>query len=206
MTQTQPQVEFQAEGHIYRLAGRELTSVSHVLEWGGVKPSPRFMGGGGGSSYWADLGTAAHLAMRLDLEGRLDESSVSRAVRPYLTAGRGFCAATGLTPQALELLLFDEALGVAGTLDVLAWLPKFKGDQGQTWLLDWKTGVKAPWHAAQTAAYAHLYGRRDVNRGAVYLSEDGSYHLERHTDPADYNAFLGAIGVANWRRRNRLID
>lgn len=203
MTQAQPQVEFEPEGHIYRVGGRQLTSVSHVLEWGGVKP--RFMGGGRDPAFYTERGHAAHLAMRLDLEGRLDESSVCDVVQPYLHAGRGFCAATGLVPQALELQLYDEALGVAGTLDVLGLLPLLKNAEG-AWLLDWKMGVKEAWHKVQTAAYAHLYGRRDLNRGTVYLSEDGSHHLERHTDPADYNAFMGAIGVANWRRRNRLID
>jgi hypothetical protein len=195
---------FDAESHTYTLGRRQLVGVTTLLDWGGVKPS--FRGGGSGrGQYLMDLGTAVHLACKLDAEGRLDESSVADVVAPYLAAFRAFCEASGFEPQVLELMVWSKLLGVAGTLDTLGWCPLLRNGAG-TWLLDYKTGLKEAWHQCQTAAYAHLYGHREVKRGAVYLSDDGTFHLQRHEDPADFDGFLGAIGVANWRRKNKLTD
>ncbi len=202
MTVSADVLTFDAESHTYTLGQRQLVSVTTLLGWGGLKPA--FMGGGGGrGQYLMDLGTAVHLACKLEADRRLDEASVAQVVWPYLKGFRAFCKASGFAPQALELMVYCKLLGVAGTLDALAWCPLLKNGEG-TWLLDWKTGVKVAWHQCQTAAYAHLYGHRNVKRGAVYLGDDGTFHLERHEDPADFDGFLGAIGVANWRRKNKL--
>ena len=195
---------FDAASHTYTLGRRQLVSVTEVMGWGGLKP--RYFGGNSErGQYLMDLGTAVHMACCLEAGGRLDESSVAQALQPYVDAFKSFCKASGLRHQALEMMVFSKMLGVAGTMDFLGWLPKLK-NAGGTWLLDYKTGVKVAWHQAQTAAYAHLYGDRGVKRGALYLAQDGTYHLERHEDPADFDGFLGAIGVANWRRKNKLTD
>ena len=197
-------LSFNADTHTYTLGRRQLVSVTTLMGWGGLKP--RFMGGSSGSAHYAmDVGTAVHLACKMDAEGRLDESTLAQVLWPYLKGFRAFCKASGLRHQALELMVFSKLLGIAGTMDFLGWCPLLKNGEG-TWLLDYKTGIKQAWHQVQTAAYAHLYGDRSAKRGAVYLGNDGTFHLERHEDPGDFDGFIGAIGVANWRRKNKLTD
>jgi hypothetical protein len=194
---------FDAPTHTYSLGRRQLVSVTTLMGWGGLKP--KFYGGGANGQYLMDLGTAVHLAVKLDCEGRLDEASVAQPLQPYLAGFRAFKSASGCEHQALEMMVFSKLLGIAGTMDFLGWCPLLKRGEG-TWLLDYKTGIKQAWHQAQTASYAHLYGDRSVKRGALYLGNDGTFHLERHEDPADFDGFMGAIGVANWRRKNKLTD
>ena len=74
----------------------------------------------------------------------------------------------GLRPLEVEAFLINETLGYGGTLDLIAEL------DGETWLLDWKTGKSVAWpdgrvyadHRLQLAAYA--------NAGFIASSPAGS--------------------------------
>ena len=196
-----PEPTFDALNHEYRLGGRTLVPVSTVLSWGGLKGGFG-AGRGGGSNLPAEVGTATHRAIALDISGRLREASVDRRVRPHLDAFRLMREETGLVALNTELMVWSEPMGVAGTLDVLGILKALGAGR---WLLDWKTGASADWHAVQTAAYAWLYGDRTLRRAAVYLRDDGSYKLDPYEDHMDFTAWEGAMSVAAWRKHRNLV-
>lgn len=189
---------FEEAGHTYRLDGKLLTPVSTVLDWGQLKGS--FQPGRGGLNLAARIGTAAHKAIALEIRGRLRESSVDRRVRPYLEAFRRFRDDQALMPLNIELMVWSDPMAIAGTLDMKAII----GKERDQWLIDWKTGAKAPWHAVQTAAYAWLLKERP-RRAAVYLRDDATYSLDEHDDPMDYSGWEGAINVAAWRKHRNLV-
>jgi hypothetical protein len=53
----------------------------------------------------------------------------------------------------------------------------------------------------QTAAYAEALGEPRIKRRVVQLRRDGTYRTERLTDRADWNLFLSALNIYQWRNR-----
>lgn len=196
-----PELQFNPDRHEYRLGDKLLVPVSSIIEWAGIKGFMAGGGGGGGPNLAALVGTATHAAIKLDVEGRLDESTVDRRAMGYLAGFRAFKNDLNILPLNWELMVWNEAAGVAGTLDMVCTLQGIKG----WWLLDYKTGAKCDWHAIQTAAYAWLKGDRTLNRACLYLREDGSYKLDEHKSPLDFDAWLGCIALANWRKARGLV-
>lgn len=200
-TTTQAALSFNPERHEYRLGDKLLVPVSTIIEWSGCKG---FMGGGAGGGapgLAALVGTATHAAINLDIQGRLDESTVDRRAVGYLAAYRVFRDDLNILPLNWELMVWNEAAGVAGTLDLICTLKDIQGP----WLIDYKTGAKCDWHSIQTAAYAWLSTDRMLNRACLYLREDGSYKLDEHKSPLDFDAWLGCIALANWRKARGLV-
>lgn len=155
-------------------------SSSHTYTYGeDVWPSVTQIVSAARNPFWtqraADKGTAAHLAIRLDIAGELDMSSVDQAIVPHLMAWRQFVL--DVMPETIlsECVVWSQEHKYAGTLD---W---YGGIGGVPVVVDFKTGAVPKWAGKQLAAYAHAlaesHGR--VARGAriLQLTNTGRYKL-----------------------------
>lgn len=192
------EVEFTPDVHEYRVGGRVLISVTQVLKKAGY-----LRGYEGINPFYADRGTAIHLATEYEDKGTLDLEVLDPRIVPYLEAYRDFKAATGVRIEAIEERFHSVEDGYAGTRDRRVQIGSKRG------VLDIKSGRPAPWHPIQTAGYAKplvvaQHARPDaeaVCRWALYLSGDGAYRLVEHTDPQDFIEFTAALVVARGQRR-----
>ena len=120
----------------------------------------------------------------------------------------------GLRPLEVEAFLISETHGYGGTLDLIAEL------DGETWLLDWKTGKSVAWpsgdvysdHRLQLAAYAHAdfiakpgdptrYPLPEVTRfGIVHVTDGGTRLYEAPVTDADWTAFRACLHLHAWRK------
>lgn len=180
-------IHFEAESHTYRVAGRELPSVTTVLKSAGLIDL---------TWYTEDarvVGQHAHLACRFDDENDLDESNLPPVVAGRVAAWRAFKRDTGAEVLAIEQPVANESHGYAGTLDRrIRW-------HGALWVIELKPATPERWHALQLAAYAACVTQRH-RRAVVHLHEDGKYRVREYDDPRDLAVFHAALTLHNWRK------
>ena len=120
----------------------------------------------------------------------------------------------GLRPLEVEAFLINETLGYGGTLDLIAEL------DGETWLLDWKTGKSVAWpdgsvyadHRLQLAAYANAgfiarigdperHPLPAVTRfGIVHVTDGGTRLYEADVTERDWIAFRACLNLWDWQK------
>lgn len=187
-----PQLDFDAETHVYRVGDRVLPSVTQVLEEVGFVDKAWYTDEGKTRGTYVAEATALWDREELDVD-TLDEN-----LRGYLEAWVAFRAAWQCDILAIEEPVWHPTFWYAGMLDRRA----RQRDAGK-YVLDIKTGQEQCWHALQTAAYAECLRHRDLihyDRAAVYLRPDGTFKFSRHSDPRDRDIFLAALAVCNWKR------
>ena len=194
--QAQDELLFQEKTHTYTLNGRELPSVTQILDEAGFIDPTWF------TEESTQRGTDVHLLTRFHDDGRfeksgdLEESLVSSELRGYFEAWKEFRRVSRCKVLAIELMVWHDTLWYAGMLDRLL---AFDGHACA--LIDIKTGGHAPWHALQTAGYAVCPTAPPVTaRYSVYLRSDGTFKLKRHEDPADLDVFRAALACSTWKR------
>lgn len=200
-----PTIEFIEEGHRYLLDGREVPSVSGIIESGYdfrfVDPDKLAAA--------ADFGTKVHKAIQLHEEGRLNRATLATELDLRLIQWERFKADCGYLPEACEERVASKRWQYAGTMDSRGlWLPGFSNPTGEEMaaLVDVKTGQEYPVHKLQTAGYkvaAVEMGLLPAStlRASVYLDAD-SYTVRYHdNNAADEMAFCGLAAYANWKRR-----
>ena len=115
-----------------------------------------------------ELGTAVHKAVELHEKGTLDMDSVDDAVRPYLKSYLEAKRFYRFTVIETELTVYSRVLRLAGTVDLVADVPRFG-----TSLIDLKTGMISPTHPLQLAIYDVMY--RTMNPGVKTSGPFGLY-------------------------------
>lgn len=120
----------------------------------------------------------------------------------------------GLRPLEVEAFMLHETLGYGGTCDLIAEL------DGETWLLDWKTGssVASPAgevyrdHRLQLAAYANAefiarendperYPLPPITRyGIVHVTDGGTRLYEAAVTDRDWVAFRACLALHAWSK------
>ena len=188
-----PDLTFDAASHTYRLGGVRMPSVTQILdplqELDGI---PRHI-----LEAAAAFGTNVHLACHLLNQGVLDEDALDPALVPYLTGWRTFLSDVSGVVIGSEVRVINRQLRYAGTLDSLVRI------KGVTELVDIKATAAIPRTVGpQTAAYAQALGEPRIKRRVVQLRRDGTYSTERLNESTDWNLFLSALNVHNWRHRN----
>lgn len=191
-----PKLEFDADQHRYFLDGRELPSVTTVLKSVGIIDPSKYADGDA-----ALRGTYVAEATALLDRGELIEEGLDARLVGYIRAWKAFLADNEVETFLVEERVYSSKYGYAGMLDRTAHF------QDRHWLFDIKTGARERWHGIQTAAYREC--RPDLKqrigclhqRGAVYLKPDGSYKLDVHDNPDDWDAFLSALNVHNWKEK-----
>jgi hypothetical protein len=131
----------------------------------------------------------------------LEWSTLDQSYVNYVVAARKFLRELEVKVLVSEYRMGDEAMKVAGTLDVLGIIKR------NTWVVDWKAVAMVPRTAGpQTAAYDWLYrrqmggGSRPMKRAAVQLLPNGEYKLYPFEDTRDLNVFFSALNI--WHFRN----
>lgn len=188
-------LDFDEAGHVYRVDGRVIPSVTQILEplydWSGI-PRPILQAA-------AERGAAVHKACELyDLE-LLDESSLDDEVAAYLEGWKRFREDTGFIPERVEARVYSARWGYAGTVDRTGRLKR------KHILLDIKSGQVSPVTGPQTAAYAEalteMSGDKFVARYGLYLRPN-DYRLVPYDTPTDWLVFQSALNLATWRKNN----
>lgn len=194
--------------HEYRVDGALVPSVTQI-----IKPlKPDFSGiREDVLNRKRELGVAVHLACELDIKGELDEERTSPLVMKYLSAWRKFSHDTGLDVIASEQQLHHQALGYAGTVDLLAMLRLGKDTTNVPWVLDFKTCLDPhPSFGVQLSGYAMLADTNDARewakcrRGTLHLEPDGRYRLQEYKDhQKDNSAFMACLAIHHWKAANK---
>ena len=152
-----------------------------------------------------ERGTLVHTATALyDRDAlTLEEMQADPLLEPYVRAWVKFRDDVLFIPEGIEVQVYSTRHRYAGTIDRIGKL------RGVPVVLDIKTGaalnpVTALQLAAYQVAYNELYPKAKVKeRWAVQLGADGKYRLYQYKDDAgDWSAFLSALTLYNWRRRN----
>jgi hypothetical protein len=190
-------LEFEQEGHVYRLDGKPVPSVTQILA-----PLEDF------SMVPRDVLEAArifgqhvHEACDLFNRGELDWDSLDPSLVPYVCAWKQFIDDSGAIVVASELRVAHKKLGYAGSPDcVLAWrsrvvVPDIKA-----------TAVVPRTVGAQTSAYAEAYhsmhGGKKPERYCIHLMPN-SYKTHPRKDPADWSLFLSCLNIYKFKEKNR---
>lgn len=186
------ELAFDEASHTYSVAGEVWPSVTQVLdplqELDGI---PRDI-----LAAAAAFGSNVHAACHLDNIGELDDATLDPLLLPYLTAWRKFQTDTGAVVLMSEHRVAHPRLRYAGTLDTICLIG------GVRELVDIKSTAAIPRTVGpQCAAYAEALGEPRIRRRVVQLRRDGTYRAERLTDRSDFNLFLSALNIYNWRHR-----
>lgn len=189
-------IDFKPEGHEYRVGGRQVPSVTQILEplyeWSGIPLATMIQA--------AERGTAVHRATELYDFGILDEESLDEETAAYLEGYRKFLADTHFTPERVEHKIFSTEHDYAGTLDRTGIMGRHKNV-----LIDLKSGVVTPVTGPQTAAYAQALsersGERVSRRYGLYL-RPYEYRLVRYDDKLDWYVFRSALNLKRWRQNH----
>lgn len=153
----------------------------------------------------ADVGDEAHNSADAYLNGNPDGNSVG-----HMRQLQSFLDTSGYTPLYSEVTLLNRDPGYAGTADLIACAPS-----GEVVLVDYKTG--------KAVREKDMLQVEALARAKVILHEDGkesdpppvssvgilhlrprSWWFHHNTNPVarnrNWDAFLGAMLVADWRR------
>ena len=200
-TKNDARLGFDEATHSYTLGGLRFTSVTQALGLVGIADF---------SAPWFDevvkaKGSALHEAIRLDVNGQLDEASIDAETQGGVEGWRRFVADTRAVIEFAEQALCDPDHHVAGRLDYIVTMTQANGRTVRM-LIDVKRALY-PSAAVQTAAYADMaYALYDqpvlLQRGALVLPGDGSYTLYPFTDPLDRTLWQAAVHILNFRRRH----
>lgn len=180
----------------YMHEGVRLLSVTEALGLAGISAY------GGGNIPTAVLDKAADRGKRVhywcelldqgDIDGLPEEGD---EIRPYVESYVKFKKDTAFCPRLIEHPATNILFRYAGTVDRTGLL------NGKPVIIDLKTCVAlSPVYGPQTAGYAGLVeGGSAMGRYALQLRKDGKYRLEPYSDPSDWNTFLGALSVAQFK-------
>lgn len=187
----EPLITFDRAEHLYRIDGVVVPSVTQVLTGAGLVDSRYF------NNDATNRGSAVALITELHDKGTLAEQSVPPGLRGYLEAWKSFLADSKCEITAIEEIVANGDCSYGGTLDRRAnW-------GGVPYVLDIKTGAKAPWHSVQTAAYAYCFNPPVCGRACVYLRKEGKYSAVVHGAlEGDWDVFRAALIVARWRNKH----
>lgn len=175
---------FDKERHVYTLNDRELVSVTHSLQLGGLIDTRWF------TDAARNRGVAVHEAIFLDIHGDLYVDGLHQIIKPYVEAWFKFKTDTRFKPivEMCELRQFHPFYFYAGTPDCLGLL------NGRTVLIDVKTG-DASTAGIQLAAYSKFPRIMcyQPDRFSLRLKRDGSYSLKKHDDINDWPTFISNL-------------
>lgn|SRR5574341_116369 len=190
---------FDAGAHRYALGGRELPSVTSILRDAGLidHSAPWF------TDEVRNRGTYVHQAIALLVEQDLDWETLDPALVPYVQAFDRWRAEGNFVIEATEQRVCDEALGYAGTADLMAKRWSGATSAWLSYLVDVKCGTVPPSVGPQTAAYARCLDFWRF-RASLNLRSDGAYRFELLEDPEDEDDFLAALRLFH-RKRTRYV-
>lgn len=185
-------LEFEADTHTYRLAGRVLPSVTHVLRFlDNFEQIPRHV-----LEAAAQFGRHVHEACHLHNLGVLDWDALDTALVPYVRAYDKFLADTGFVVTASEERVVNATYGYAGTLDLRGRYRKRPA------VVDIKSTAVLPASVGpQTAGYERCIRPRHGahRRYGLLLRADHTYKLTPLTKSTDWSMLVTCLNLHNWK-------
>jgi len=193
-------LQFDEATHRYTLNGVELPSVTKILddvlqEYASIDAETMRVA--------RERGTAVHKACELHDKDSLDYDSLDPVVLPYMEAYIKFLNDTGFDPQIIEQPVHSR-FRYAGTLDRIGSAKHSKN----RWQIDIKTPKSISTSVGpQTAAYDQaarecgwIEKKEKVERYALQLRDNGTYRMVPCQSPIDFNVFLSALTIYNFKR------
>ncbi len=194
-----PAILFEAEGHTYSLDGVRVPSVTQILA--DVTMREYRMVRADVMARAAQLGSAVHSVIELDIRKDLDEDALDPALLPYLAQWRQFVARSGFVPLLSEAIVHSRKFGFAGKLDLFGVL------HGRHAVIDAKRCASVPRSAGpQTAGYAIALAESHPNgvpigapldRYALHLTPE-RWQLVPLRGRDDARVFLSALTLHQW--------
>ena len=179
------------ENHQYRLlpSGKILAGTTDVIE-------SVFPYNGKKDEWYRMKGHAIHRSIALEIEGRLDYSSLTEYVARYFNQAMMAIEKLGIITIRCkaEVMLWSRKYLTAGTMDLV----------DEEYINDFKSGEKSPTHTLQTASYRHLWninnpGNRRKKSRIIYL--DGTEKMPEIIEekPSDFTTFLAMLEIFNYK-------
>lgn len=148
---------FDEAAHAYALDGSPLPSVTQILA-GLASYGQPIVRRDGWTEAARERGSDVHAAIHLLTLGKLDRSSLTEEIAPYIVAYEQFLRESFFEPMVVETRMASRVHRFAGTLDAVGMR------DGCMTLVDVKSGAYSPWHDLQLAAYAILLEENDFGR------------------------------------------
>lgn len=180
-------IEFEENGHIYRVEGKKKLSVNGIIDGAGLRPPYR------GSPKYGQRGTAVHSICQYYDEDRLGE--VKSEYQGYLDSYIQFLEMYHPFYYQIEVIQYNENLDFIGTPDRGGFFSK------QAFILDIKSGVPTKTDGIALYGYQLLQDKPEKYKlFDLYLKKDGSIpKLEEQNKPSDRNAFMAALSICHWK-------
>jgi hypothetical protein len=196
-----PEFIYNDERHEYTLDGRKLPNVTTIIENAGLVDTTWY------NEQALLRGKAAHEAIKYLHDDDLDENSLDNVVKPFIEGLKLFNAQNPREIILFETPCYHRLYLYAGTPD------EFSIWNDEPCVIDYKTGSMPKWAALQTAAYSDLLcnnmkvvqaimktkAKKMPRRYGLELKADGSYKLHRFDNRNDFNVFLSALNINNWK-------
>ena len=189
-----PELEFEENGHIYKLDGAVIPSVTTIMN-----PLSQSLYGGIDETVLnaaAERGTAVHNAIENYTLFGIDD--IAPEYSGYLAACKAWYSEFSPKPIASECKVYHRILRYAGTADMLAII------DGKLILIDFKTSssVNKMLTGVQTEAYAKAYESHGINvdgKAILHLKKNGKFswvYYDRN-DSASWDVFGALLTVFN---------
>ena len=185
---------FEEEGHVYRLSGVKVPSVTRNPT--GSRATPVLPPGP-----YRVRGKQVHKACELYDLGTIGEYNIGELIMGYVAAWQSVSREFGWVwnPDGIEQRLYDPLKIVAGTIDRCGTL------NGKPLIVDIKSGAAGKEAALQTAAYADMRfpeNQCEVLRCTVEIHGDGTYAPPVwYEDIQDFIAWRGAVALWRWKQK-----
>ena len=196
-------LKFDEENHIYTWNDKVVPSVTTVLqELNLVNFSNVPTGVLDRAQKW---GKAVHKAIELIEKGKIDEKTLDAKLKPSINAWMRFKSDNNIVNKAIELPIYSNIYGYAGTIDRVC----FDKKTSEIYVVDIKTSTSMPGRIAglQLAAYQQLWAEHSgegVNkRLIVQLTPEGQYKVKEYKGMEEFNMFLNCLKVYHWKKRRK---
>lgn len=158
-------LELDQDTHKYTVDGREVRSVTQILQGVGIIEVWKYRKSG------TQRGSEIHECLALIDKGIVkSDVFVDTGHYGYMAAYEIFKKQTEFQVGAVEQNLYSKTYNIAGTPDRVGSL------KGSECILDFKTGQKEEWHAVQLCMYEMLIDK-PCKKYALYLRDDSTWRL-----------------------------
>jgi hypothetical protein len=169
-------LKFDPIDHCYYLNDERIPGISKILAAGGLTGKMPY------NPAAMNKGIRIHKGIEYLLGGDLDFLTVIPEDLIYLKEAEQAVNYLKLQISGLEMLVCNETKKYATQIDVVAvW-------EGQSTVINWKTGRKYSWHGPQTAGEAGCF-TVPMRRLAIYLSGKGEWTYKEYTEQSDLDMF-----------------
>jgi hypothetical protein len=194
---SEPRVEFDADTHTYKVGGEVWPSVTQILKDEGLIDT-RFY-----NTEARDRGSMVADAIEYANQNDLDESSLDPQLRGYVEAWRKWCRDFRVEIVESEKIVWHEGMRYCGKADAI--VRAITVTCNAEIIIDAKTGGSEFWHPYQLIAYKRCLPDPTMQRGNVYLRDDGKYTCRWHgigEDRHDWQIFEAAA-LLWWEKERR---